>query len=72
MGASRNMETEGIEKCLATLHPFIKDKEIFITYDHDNTTLKLLKKHTELNFQESLETGHAKQEIESLISLLKM
>lgn len=63
IGSSRNMETAGIEKGLATHHPFIKDKEIFITHDHDNTTSQLLKNHTELNLQESLDPGHAKQEI---------
>lgn len=54
------MESAGIEKGLATLHPFIKNKEIFITHDHDNTTSQLLKNHTELNLQKSLSPGHAK------------
>ena len=60
---SSNMETVGIEKGLKELDSKIANKNIRICHDHDNKTSNLLKKHKELGLTESLDPGHACQEI---------
>ena len=62
-GSSNNMESAGVENNIKQLAPFIADKSPTIIHDHDNKTSKLLK-NAGFNIQESLDPGHAKQELQ--------
>lgn len=58
--ASNMMETFGMRKNFEHLEPFLKNRDITFTHDHDNKTGKLLR---EYNFTENLDPGHAIKEI---------
>lgn len=62
-GASSNMETAGIERGLTNLKPIIKDKMVNIAHDHDGKTSGIIKRRTDLQLSETLDPGHAAQEI---------
>lgn len=57
------METAIIERGLTDLKPVIKDKKINLTHDHDGRTSGIVKRRIDLNLTESLDPGHATQEI---------
>lgn len=57
------METAGVRLGLENLSPYIKDKNIKIAHDHDGATSNIIKEKSSQKISESLDPGHATQEI---------
>lgn len=63
IGNSNNMETEGLERIFNQIENSISNKNVTLAHDHDNKTHQFLLRHKSMNVGESLDPGHATQEL---------
>lgn len=62
-GNSNNMETNGLERVFDKIGDSISNKNITFSHDHCNQTHQFLKRHDSMNIKETLDPGHATQEL---------